>query len=123
MAVPICYTFGRSIIDCAIMHRRALFALLLALPLSVSAQLRLEPLPEPPPPPPGVTNAPGDQSVTISSGPADQVEEFVVDGQRSLKVTTPDGSVYYLMQDQRDGGVRQSTDTGLRVPLWVIKQF
>ena len=105
------------------MHRRLFLVLLLALPLAVSAQPRLEPLPEPPPPPPGVANAPGDQAVTITPGPNDQVEDFIIDGQRSLKVTTPDGNVYYLLQDQRDVGVRQPTDSGLRVPQWVIKQF
>jgi len=105
------------------MHRRVLFFLLFAFPFTVSAQLKLETLPEPPPPPPGVTNAPGDQAITISPGPNDQTEELIIDGQRSLKVTTPEGNVYYLMQDQRDIGIRHPTDSGVRVPQWVIKQF
>ena len=46
-----------------------------------------------------------------------------MDGQRGVKVTTPDGGVYYLMPDQRDAGIRPPGDTGLRVPMRVIKQF
>jgi hypothetical protein len=105
------------------MLRRVLTCLFLIMPLAAGAQLKLEPLPAPPPPPPGTMNAPGDEQITINPGPNDQVEEFIVDGQRNLKVTRPDGSVYYLIQDQRDAGVRSPTDSGIRVPLWVIKKF
>ena len=105
------------------MVRRVLLCLALVMPLVAAATPKLEPLPAPPPPPPGTINAPGDEQITISPGPNDQVEGLIVDGQRSLKVTQPDGSVYYLMQDLRDTGMRSSTDSGVRVPLWVIKKF
>ncbi len=120
--MSICYTLDPISSDCAVMLRRVLFCLTLAMPLFAGAQPKLEPLPAPPPPP-GTANAPGDEQITIAPGPNDLVEELIIDGQRSLKVTQPDGSVYYLMQDQRDAGVRSSTDSGIRVPLWVIKQF
>lgn len=106
------------------MLRRISPALLLALALPAGAQPKLEPLP---PPPPAI--APGDEAplgeapVTITPGPNDKVEDIVVNGERTVKVTTPDGSVYYLMPDQRDAGIRPPGDTGLRVPMRVIRQF
>jgi Protein of unknown function (DUF2782) len=110
------------------MLRRILFLILLgaALPLAAQQPPGLEPLPEPPPPPPGVaTDQPGEPQVTIEPGESGEVEEHVINGQRVVRVTTPSGSIYYLIEDLGDGpGMRnESLDSGVRVPLWVIHQF
>src|SRR3954468_4742499 len=86
---------------------------------------RLEPLPEPPPLPPGVINeAPSDQPVNINPGPNDRIEEFLVEGKRTIKVTQPGGKVYYLQE--QDVGPTVTADglaPRVRPPLWVIKEF
>ena len=106
------------------MLRSFLAALLLLLALPAGAQPKLEPLPPPPPTIAPGTEAPlGEAPVTITPGPNDKVEDIVLNGERTVKVTTPDGSVYYLMPDQRDAGLRPPGDTGLRVPMRVIRQF
>ena len=109
------------------MFRKFLLCLVAALPLAAAGQapLQLEPLPPPPPPPPGseadVTEAP----VRIVPGPNDRVEETVIDGKRVVKVTTPGGAIYYLRDDlgESPAGRRDSLDQGIRVPLWVIREF
>ena len=103
-----------------------LLALVLALPMGSFAQQppKLEPLPEAPPPPPGVSNDVSERPIRITPGANEQFEETIVDGKATIRVTRPDGTVYYLMQDQRDAGVaRQQGDSGLRVPMWVIREF
>lgn len=108
------------------MFRRAPPLLLaLILPVAALAQPRLEPVPPPPPAPVAPINdsALGETPVTISPGPDDKIEDIVVNGERALRVTTPDGSVYYLAPDQRDAGLRPFGDSGLRVPMQVIRQF
>jgi len=54
----------------------------------------------------------------------DQVEEQLIDGRRVVRVTTPLGQEYYLIEDLGDGaGLRnESLDHGVRVPLWVIRR-
>jgi Protein of unknown function (DUF2782) len=109
------------------MSRRVAAAILLgaALPLAAQQPPTLEPLPEPPPPPPGVGEQPGEPQVTIEPGADQRIEETVVNGQRVVRVTSPGGTVYYLIEDRGDGaGLRnESLDIGLRVPAWVIRQF
>lgn len=102
----------------------ALFAV--SLPLAAQQPPKLEPLPEPPPPPPGVSSEqPGEPPVRIQPGGGDQVEEELIDGRRVVRVTTPAGQEYYLIEDLADGpGLRnESLDRGVRVPLWVIRRF
>jgi hypothetical protein len=97
-----------------------------ALPLAAQQRPKLEPIPEPPPlPPPGAEAGPGGPEVRIEPGENQQIEETVVDGQRVVRVTSANGSVYYLIEDRGDGpGLRnESLDIGLRVPAWVIRQF
>jgi hypothetical protein len=87
---------------------------------------RLEPLPEPPPLPPGVvTEAAGDQSVRISPGQTDQVEELLRDGKRTIKVTQPDGRVYYIQEQTEPGEstVADGLSPRLRAPRWVVIEF
>lgn len=100
-------------------------ACLVLLPQVASAQQppKLEPLPPLPPPPPGVINDVAETPIRISPGANELVEDVTVDGQRGVKVTQPDGSTYYLLPAPVTGPLRESTDTGLRVPLWVIRQF
>ena len=107
------------------MLRRVLAVLLFAFALPLAAQQppRLEPLPEIPPPP-GVADRPEDEPVRIESK-QDQVEEQLVDGRHVVRVTTPSGQEYWLVEDLHDGtGIRnESLDHGVRAPLWVIKRF
>jgi hypothetical protein len=103
------------------------FALLaVALPLAAQQPPRLDPLPEPAPPPPGITvEQPDEPPVSIRPGRGDQVEEQVIDGQRVVRVVTPAGLEYWLIEDLGDGaGLRnEPLDSGVRVPLWVIRRF
>ena len=102
-------------------------ALVAALPLAVLPQQppRLEPIPVPPPPPPGAEPDVSEAPVRITPGANEQIEEIVIDGKRVVRVTTPGGAVYYLRDDlgESQGGRRDSLDQGIRVPLWVIREF
>lgn len=102
----------------------SLFAV--ALPLAAQQPPKLEPLPEPPPPPPGVSaDQPGEPSVRIEPGASEQIDEKVIDGRRVVRVTTPAGQEYYLIEDLGDGPAlrNEGLDRGVRVPLWVIRRF
>ena len=109
------------------MSRRILLAsMLLALALPLAAQQqppKLEPLPEIPPAP-GAADRPEEPPVRIRSG-QDQVEEQLIDGRHVVRVTTPAGVEYWLVEDLADGpGLKnESLDHGVRVPLWVIRRF
>jgi|SRR5882762_8469611 len=109
------------------MSRRFLAAALLAIALPARSQQppKLEPLPELPPPPGVSSEQPGEAPVRIQPGGGDQVEEQLIDGRRVVRVTTPLGQEYYLIEDLSDGpGLRnESLDRGVRVPLWVIRRF
>lgn len=86
----------------------------------------LQPLPEPPPPPPGIADPSLEPQVTIVRRGEDKVEEYRVKGKLyMLKVTPPHGKPYYLVDEQGDGtwARRDATETGLRVPMWVILSF
>jgi hypothetical protein len=106
--------------------RRILVAVLLAaaLPLAAQQPPKLEPLPELPPPPPGAADQLEEPPVRIQPG-KDQVEEQLIDGRRVVRVTTPLGMGYWLVEDLGDGpGLKnESLDHGVRVPLWVIRRF
>ena len=105
----------------------ALGLLGIALPLAAQQPPKLEPLPEPPPPPPGLALDPAlEPQVTITKRGEDKVEEFRVNGQLyALRVTPPHGISYWLMDATGDGTMmrRDSLDTGLRVPQWVLHSF
>jgi hypothetical protein len=108
--------------------RRAAFLLFCVLALPAGAQNRpadLQPVPEPPPPP-EVVDPSLEPQVTITKRGADKVEEYRVNGRLyMLKVTPPNGRPYYLIDDRGDGvwSRRDSLDSGLRVPQWVIHSF
>jgi len=112
--------------------RKILVALLLAFACAASAQSpqrppNLQPIPEPPPPPPGLELDPSlEPQVTILKRGTDTVEEYRIGGRLyMLKVTPPNGRPYYLIDHRGDGTYarQDSFDTGLRVPMWVIKEF
>src|SRR4051812_21916482 len=85
-------------------HGAAALLLAAALPAAAQQPPRLEALPEPPPLPPGAEgDQPGEPSVDIRRGENQQIEETVVNGQRVVRVTQPDGNVYYLLEDRGDG--------------------
>ena len=108
--------------------RRLLALTLLGIAFPLAAQLppNLEPLPEPPPPPPGLALDPAlEPQVTITRRGQDKVEEYRVNGKLyAVKVTPPHGVPYWLMDNTGDGVMRRDTlDSGLRVPQWVIHSF
>src|SRR5436309_13878300 len=108
------------------MSRRFLAAVVLAIALPAWPQQlpKLEPLPEIPPPPPGVSSEQsGEPTVRIQPGGGDQVEEQLIDGRRVVRVTTPLGQAYYLVEDLGDGpgSRKESLDRGVLVPPWVIR--
>lgn len=109
--------------------RRLLATALLGISLPLAAQQppKLEPLPEPPPPPPGVALDPAlEPQVTITKRGEDRVEEYRVNGRLyAMKVTPPHGVPYFLIDTNGDGSMvrRDSLDSGLRVPQWVIGTF
>lgn len=110
--------------------RHLLFSLLLAASAGAYAQgqkpSNLEPIPEPPPPPPGIDDSAQEPQVTIKKRGEDTVEEYRLNGKLYMvKVTPPHGRPYYLIDDKGSGvfSRRDDLDSGLRVPLWVIKEF
>lgn len=87
----------------------------------------LQPLPEPPPPPPGYRNDDAlEPQITITHRGETKEEEFRLNGKLYMvKVTPPHGVPYYLVDARGDGVFSrvESMDSGLRVPMWVIKNF
>jgi len=86
----------------------------------------LEPLPNIPPPPEIAADPDLEPQVTISRREGETVEEARVAGKVVwIKVTPRHGNAYYLIPD---GGAntyirRDSLDSGLKVPMWVIFTF
>ncbi|MBE0612458.1 MAG: DUF2782 domain-containing protein [Burkholderiales bacterium] len=99
----------------------------IALPLAAQQPPKLEPLPEPPPPPPGLALDPAlEPQVTITKRGEDKVEEYRINGKLyAMKVTPPHGVPYFLIDEAGNGVMsrRDSFDSGLRVPQWVIHSF
>jgi hypothetical protein len=117
--------------------RLALAVALLAAAASASAQSappppmappppKLEPLPEIAPPP-GVAADPDlEPQVTITRKEGETVEQARVNGKLVwVKVTPRNGRPYFLVPDG-SGNVfirRDSLDSGLKVPLWLLLEF
>jgi hypothetical protein len=87
---------------------------------------KLEPLPEIPRPPGVASDADLEPQVTIKSRGGDTVEEARVNGRLVwIKVTPRHGRPYFLVPDGA-GNValrRDSHDSGLSIPLWVLLEF
>ena len=112
--------------------RKIVFAFLVCLTSVALAQSparppNLQPLPEPPPPPPGMELDPAlEPQVTILKRGIDTVEEYRINGRLYMvKVIPPHGVPYFLIDQRGDGTFarQDSFDTGLRVPMWVIRTF
>jgi hypothetical protein len=109
-----------------------LFSILsLALALAAYAQklppAKLEPLPEAPPPPPEIANDPDlEPQVTIVRRSTETIEEYRVNGRLTMvKVIPKTGRPYYLVADGTDGTFirRDSLDSGVKVPMWLLFSF
>ena len=64
--------------------------------------------------------------VTIRKRKGETVAEYRINNRLyMMKVTRDDGKVFYLIDERGDGQFvqRDSLDTGLRVPMWVIKSW
>jgi hypothetical protein len=110
--------------------RKVITALLLAIALPVAAQAQskpeAQPLPPPPPPPGSEPDPLLEPQVTIIKRGADTIEEFRVGGKLYMvKVTPPHGRPYYLIDERGDGRFtrQDGLDSGIRPPLWVIREF
>ena len=88
---------------------------------------RLEPVPEPPPPPPEIANDPElEPQITIIRRQTETIEEYRLNGRLTMvKVTPKTGRPYYLVADGVDGAFirRDSLDSGLKVPMWLLFSF
>ena len=88
---------------------------------------KLQPIPEPPPPPPGMELDPAlEPQVTIRKRDQETIEEFRIRGRLyMIKVTPAHGVPYYLVDDTGKGDFsrRDTYDTGIRPPMWVIHQW
>jgi hypothetical protein len=108
-----------------------LSALLFFVALAATAQkvppANLEPLPEPPPIPPEIANDPDlEPQITITRRATETIEEYRVGGRLTMiKVTPKTGRPYYLVADGADGTWvrRDSLDTGIKVPMWLLFSF
>lgn len=110
--------------------RTFLISLVLAVAAgSASAQgpAKAPPSPEPPPPPP---DASGDSDlapqVTIIRRDQQVIEEVRIKGElRYIRVTPAHGRPYYLFPDVNGATYirRDSLDSSLKVPLWVLFSF
>ena len=87
-----------------------------------------QPLPAVPPPPPEMAafDAALEPEVIIKKRDGETVEEFRISGKLyMIKVTPASGPAYYLVDDTGNGNFSrmEATDSGTRVPRWLIKSF
>ncbi|MEO8741024.1 MAG: DUF2782 domain-containing protein [Casimicrobiaceae bacterium] len=110
----------------------ALATLLLILATSALAATALpppplDPLPEPEPAPPEIaSDAELQAEIKVYHRDQEMIEEHRVSGRLTwIKVTPQHGRPYFLVADGPNGGFvrRDSVDTGLRVPMWLLFSF
>ena len=103
------------------------FAFALAALAQKAPPPKLEPLPEAPPPPPEIANDPDlEPQVTIVRRPTETIEEYRVNGRLPMiKVIPKAGRRYELVAHGADGTFvrRDSLDTGVKVPMWLLFSF
>lgn len=91
------------------------------------APARTEPLPQPPPPPPEFLGDPElAPQVTIIRRDEQVVEEVRINGElRYVRVTPRHGRPYFLIPDANGTTFirRDSLDSSLKVPMWVLFSF
>jgi len=101
------------------------FAVALAAFAQKPPPAKLEPLPEAPPP--EIASDPElEPQVTIVRRPTETIEEYRVNGRLTMiKVIPRTGRPYYLVADGTDGTFirRDSLDTGVKVPMWLLFSF
>ena len=114
----------------SLLHRSlavALFAIAGAvLAQGVAPPPQLEPLPEIPPPPELAGDPELGPQVTITRKEGETVEEARVNGRVVwIKVTPRHGRSYFLVPDSSGAMFvrRDSLDSGLKVPLWLLLEF
>jgi Protein of unknown function (DUF2782) len=108
-----------------------LASLVFAFALNAAAQktppANLEPLPEAPPIAPEIASDPDlEPQITVIRRATETIEEYRVGGRLTMiKVTPKAGRPYYLVADDADGSWirRDSLDTGLKVPMWLLFSF
>lgn len=106
-----------------------IFALLLAAASpGARAQNRMLEKAVPPPPPPLVeeVDVATEPQVTIRKRQGETVAEYRINNRLyMMKVTRDDGREFYLIDEQGNGQFvqRDAINTGLRVPMWVIKSW
>lgn len=110
------------------MRPSIVFLVLLAAAGGAQAQARLLEKAEPPPPPAMAPDNEGalEPQVTIRKKAGETVAEYRINNRLyMIKVTRDDGKTFYLIDERGDGQFiqRDSLDTGLRVPMWVIKSW
>jgi Protein of unknown function (DUF2782) len=110
--------------------RTTLAALLLTLATGAWAQQpqKLEPLPDVPPPPNTLDVESKEPPVVVTTRKKgeDTIEEYRVNGQLyMIKVIPPEAPPYYLVDPDGKGQFvrRDGHDTGLQVPMWLIKSW
>jgi hypothetical protein len=109
--------------------RRPLLMLLLSMVAGWSfAQAPASSVPLPPPPPPGpdIADADLEPQVTIVRSEDQVTEEVRIRGElRYLRVTPRHGRPYYLIPDVNGATYirRDSLDSTLKVPMWVLFSF
>ena len=110
--------------------RRPLLVLLVTLAVGASfaqAPAKTQPLPQPPPPPPdGIGDADLEPQVSIIRREDQVVEEVRIKGElRYVRVTPRHGRPYFLLPDGNGATFirRDSLDSSLKVPMWVLFSF
>lgn len=103
----------------------ALLALAIALPVAAQENLpALEPVPEPPPAVTLDEQALAERGVTIQAG--EKAEEFEAAGKTVIRVTRPNGTVYYLIEQEGSSAaapVGDASNATLSVPQWLLFQW
>lgn len=111
--------------------KKTAFAILILAPTLALAQQRILEKAEPPPPPPMPAEdaqgmAADEPQVTIRKEKDRTVAEYRLNGRLyMMKVTQSNGLTYWLVDERGDGQFtrRDSLDSGLRAPMWVIKRW
>lgn len=103
-----------------------LISLILSLSLSSLAAAQPGERPAPLPAPAGAPDVNDAPAVTIKPSSQGRVIEYRANGRLyMLKVIPRVGKPYYLIDQRGDGQFarQDSLDSGLRPPMWVIKEF
>lgn len=109
-------------------NRIAVAAFALVLSANVAAQApapKLEPVPEPPPAIGLDQDSSVERGIRLSPRGDEIIEETIKDGLHTIRVRTASGWEYMLVEDLGDGQYarQRAHDSGVRIPMWVIRRF